>query len=65
MFLLAQSRKKSNSARAVGPSMPMCVWPLSLPLKIGSSTLNESAGVRLAFILATAAAFTFRVASGR
>jgi hypothetical protein len=45
--------------------MPMCVWPLSLPLKIGSSTLNESAGVRLAFILATAAAFTFRVASGR
>src|SRR5262245_61352136 len=59
IFLLAQSRKKSNSTRAVEPSMPMCVWPLSLPLKVGSSTLSESAGptlrVRLAFIAATAA----------
>ena len=43
----------------------MWVWPLSLPLKIGSSTLSESAGptlrVRLAFIAATAA-FVFHVA---
>src|SRR5262249_47332272 len=59
IFLPAQSRKKSNSARPVDPSIPMCVWPLSFPLKIGSSTLSESAGptlrVRLAFIASTAA----------
>src|SRR4029453_13647973 len=69
IFLPAQSRKKSNSTRAVEPSIPICVWPLSLPLKIGSSTLSESAGptlrVRLAFIAATAASCPFRVASGR
>ena len=26
MFFSAQSRKTSNCARAVDPSMPMCVW---------------------------------------
>jgi hypothetical protein len=59
MFFSAQSRKTSNYARAVDPSMPMCVWPLNLPSKRGSSPLTTSAGptlrVGLAFMAATAA----------
>ena len=31
MFFSAESRKTSNCAKAVDPSMPICVWPLSLP----------------------------------
>ena len=31
MFFSAQSRKTSNCGNAVGPSIPICVWPLNLP----------------------------------
>ena len=59
MFLPAHSRKKSNAATWVEPSMPMWVCPLSLPLNRGSSALSDSAGptlrVGLAFIASTAA----------
>src|SRR6516225_8272348 len=59
MFFSAQSRKTSNCAKAVDPSMPMCVWPLNLPSRRGSSPLTTSAGptlrVGLAFMAATAA----------
>jgi hypothetical protein len=52
IFLPAQSRKKSNSTRAVEPSIPMCVWPLSWPLKIGSSTFAASRAMRAGALLA-------------
>src|SRR6266581_3256661 len=59
MFFSAQSRKTSNCAKAVDPSMPICVWPLNLPSKRWSSALITSAGptlrVGLAFMAATAA----------
>src|SRR5262249_40328758 len=59
MFFSAQSRKTSNCAKAVDPSMPICVWPLNLPSKLRSSALTTSAGptlrVELAFMAATAA----------
>ena len=58
MFLPAQSKKKVEFNQG-GRAQHAHVCPLSLPLKIGSSTLSESAGptlrVRLAFIAATAA----------
>jgi hypothetical protein len=44
MFFSAQSRKTSNSARAVDPNMPIWVWPLNFPSKRGSSALTTSAG---------------------
>jgi len=48
-----------DKLKAGEASMPMCVWPLNLPSKRGSSALNTSAGptlrVGLAFMAATAA----------